>query len=89
MLRVHLFKLESQSLEEPDMPSKAKGIVKTLQKPCEPGHVVRVMTAAERVADIKAFGEDIRRTKQSAVEFLQRAGIVDETGSLAKPYRTI
>ena len=47
------------------------------------------MTAEERVADIKAFGEDVRRTKQSAIEFLQRAGIVDETGSLAKPYRTV
>lgn len=71
------------------MPNKAKEIVKTVHQAVGSGHVVRVMTAEERVADIKAFGEDIRRTKQSAVEFLQRADIVDETGSLAKPYRTI
>ncbi len=71
------------------MPNKAKEIVKTAHKLAASGHVVRVMTAEERVADIKAFGEDVRRTKQSAIEFLQRAGIVDETGSLAKPYRTV
>lgn len=71
------------------MPNKAKEIAKTVHKLAAPGHVVRVMTAEERVADIKAFGEDVRRTKQSAIEFLQRAGIVDETGSLAKPYRTV
>lgn len=71
------------------MPNTAKEIVKTVHKLAAPGHVVRVMTAEERVADIKAFGEDVRRTKQSAIEFLQRAGIVDETGSLAKPYRAV
>lgn len=51
------------------------------------GRVVRVMSAEERSADMKEFGKEIRKDKASAVAFLQRAGILDATGSLAEPYR--
>ena len=52
------------------------------------GTVVRVMTPEERVADMQAFGRKIRRSKASAVAFLQRAGFIDETGQLTEPYRS-
>ncbi|MDI1246471.1 MAG: hypothetical protein PSV24_13845 [Rhodoferax sp.] len=45
------------------------------------------MTAQERVADIKDFGREIRKSKESAVAFLQSAGILDQTGELAEPFR--
>lgn len=51
------------------------------------GHVVRVMSADERSADMKEFGKEIRKDKHSAIAFLQRAGILDATGALAEPYR--
>jgi hypothetical protein len=51
------------------------------------GYTVRVMTAQERVADIKDFGREIRKSKESAVAFLQSAGILDQTGELAEPFR--
>ena len=51
------------------------------------GRFVRVMTADERSADIKEFGKEIRKSKASAIEFLQSAGILDAKGELAKPYR--
>lgn len=51
------------------------------------GLVVRMMSAEERSADMKEFGTEIRKDKASAVAFLQRAGILDASGSLAEPYR--
>jgi hypothetical protein len=54
------------------------------------GHVsrVRIMTADERSADIKKFGKEIRQSKESAIAFLQSAGILDDNGELAEPYRS-
>jgi len=49
---------------------------------------VRIMTAEERSADMKAFGKEIRKSKASAIEFLQSAGILDAKGELAEPYRS-
>lgn len=51
------------------------------------GRMVRVMTTDELIADMKAHGREIRKTKESAIAFLQRAGIVDAKGDLAEPYR--
>lgn len=45
------------------------------------------MTADERIADMKAFGREIRQSQQSAQEFLIRAGILTPTGKLTKPFR--
>lgn len=52
------------------------------------GKTLRILTPEERKADIKAFGKEIRKSKDSAREFLQRAGILDAKGGLAAPYRT-
>lgn len=45
------------------------------------------MTPAERNADIKNFGRQIRKTQETARAFLQEAGIVDASGNLSAPYR--
>jgi len=52
------------------------------------GRFVRIMTTQERSADMKAFGKEIRKSKASAIEFLQSAGILDDKGELAEPYRS-
>ena len=49
---------------------------------------MRIMTTQERSADMKAFGKEIRKSKASAIEFLQSAGILDAKGELAEPYRS-
>jgi len=67
------------------MKSKSPTVVATVKS--SRGLVVRVMSAEERSADMKEFGTEIRKDKASAVAFLQRAGILDDSGSLAKPYR--
>ncbi|SBT06755.1 hypothetical protein ACCAA_350126 [Candidatus Accumulibacter aalborgensis] len=51
------------------------------------GRMVRVLTPDQRRADIKAFGREIRDSKQSAADFLRRAGLIDECGQLTEPYR--
>ena len=51
------------------------------------GKFVVVMTPDERIADMQAFGREIRESKQTAQAFLIRAGILDKKGELAKPYR--
>ena len=51
------------------------------------GRMVRVMTNDELIADIRAHGREIRKTKESAIAFLQSAGILDDKGELAEPYR--
>lgn len=72
------------------MPNVAKRPAKSAVKPASPlrGKLVRVMTPEERVADMKDFGKEIRKSKETAKDFLQRAGILDETGELAEPYRS-
>ncbi|SBT09080.1 hypothetical protein ACCAA_670018 [Candidatus Accumulibacter aalborgensis] len=52
-----------------------------------PGRMVRRLTPDQRSADIKAFGREIRDSKQSAAEFLRRAGLIDDCGQLTEPYR--
>ena len=51
------------------------------------GKSVVVMTPDERIADMQAFGREIRESKKTAQEFLIRAGILNERGAVAKPYR--
>jgi len=50
--------------------------------------VVEGLVGAERTADLRDFGSKVRKTKSSATEFLQRAGILDKNGDLAEPYRS-
>ena len=49
---------------------------------------VQLMTPEQRRADIKQFGKEIRKSKATAVAFLKRAGILDESGELATPFRS-
>lgn len=69
----------------------ATGFVSTVHWICSAsplrGHLVRVRTNAELLADMRAQGREIRKTKESALAFLQSAGIVDANGELAEPYR--
>ena len=51
------------------------------------GKSVVIMTPDERIADMQAFGREIRESKKTAQEFLIRAGILNKKGELAKPYR--
>ena len=51
------------------------------------GTSVVAMTPDERIADMQAFGREIRESKKTAQEFLIRAGILNKKGALAKPYR--
>ena len=51
------------------------------------GKSVVVMTPDERIADMQAFGREIRQSKKTAQDFLIRAGILNQKGELAKPYR--
>lgn len=51
------------------------------------GKSVVAMTPDERIADMQAFGREIRESKKTAQEFLIRAGILDKKGQLTKPYR--
>ena len=64
----------------------------TMNKPSKVGTPPRgksvvVMTPDERIADMQAFGREIRESKKTALAFLMRAGILDKKGELAKPYR--
>jgi hypothetical protein len=52
------------------------------------GRPERVLTPEERAADMRAFGREIRQSKETAVAFLKSAGILDERGELAEPFRT-
>jgi hypothetical protein len=40
-----------------------------------------------QLEDMREHGREMSKTKQSALEFLQRAGIVDASGQLAEPFR--
>ena len=51
------------------------------------GQTVRMMTTDEQLADMEAHGREVRKTKASALAFLQRAGIVNDKGELADPYQ--
>lgn len=52
------------------------------------GKSVVIMTPDERIADMQAFGREIRKSPNTAKEFLIRAGILNKKGQLAKPYRS-
>ena len=51
------------------------------------GKTIRVMTLNERLEDMRAYGQEVRKTQKSALDFLKRAGIVDASGRLAEPFR--
>lgn len=68
--------------------ASAEGVDRSASGSALRGHVVRIMTPEERSADMRAFGKEIRKSKASAVAFLQSAGILDAQGELATPYRT-
>jgi hypothetical protein len=51
------------------------------------GKMVRLMTLDERLEDMRAYGREVRETKQSALDFLRRAGIIDVSGQVAEPFR--
>lgn len=67
-----------------------KAAVKPAAKkaPLPRGKLVRIMTTEERVADMEAFGKEIRKSKASAIAFLKKAGFLDAAGELAEPYRS-
>ena len=60
------------------------------RKPADPprGRWVLVMTPEERAADMEAFGREIRKSKATAIAFLQSANILDENGELIAPLRS-
>lgn len=64
-----------------------KSAPKVTKKPSQLGRTVRIMTTKERVADMRAFGQEQGSSKASALSFLQGAGIITPTGKLAKPFR--
>lgn len=64
-----------------------KSVPKVTKTALQPGKTVRVMTARERVEDMRAFGLEQGSSKASALSFLQDAGIITPTGKLAKPFR--
>ena len=51
------------------------------------GKMVRLMPLSERLEDMREHGQEVGKTKASALAFLQRAGIVDASGQLAEPFR--
>ena len=59
---------------------------KATKQASQAGKLVRVMTPEERIADIRAYGEEQARSKASALDFLHRAGIITKSGKLAKPF---
>ena len=64
-----------------------KAASKATKKTSQLGRSVRVMTTQERIADMRAFGQEQGSSKAAALSFLQRAGIVTQTGKLTKPFR--
>lgn len=50
--------------------------------------VIRIMTLDERLEDMRAFGREICKTPQTALDFLKSVGIVDASGQLAEPFRS-
>ncbi len=61
---------------------------KNLKHPQPLGKTVRVLTQSELIAAMAAHNREVCRTKESAVAFLQRAGIVGDDGQLAQMYRS-
>jgi len=62
-----------------------RGITTTVAVAAVPGTLVRVLTPDQRRADIKAFGREIRDSKESARDFLRRAGLIDASGPPNEP----
>jgi hypothetical protein len=50
------------------------------------GKSLATMSPDERIADMQAFGREIRKSKQTARAFLIRAGVLNKKGRLTKPY---
>lgn len=46
-----------------------------------------ISTLPARLRDMREHGEEVRQSKDSAVAFLKRAGILTSGGKLTKPYR--
>lgn len=65
-----------------------KAVPNAPKKTSQPGRTVRILTTQERIADMRAFGQEQGSSKAAALSFLQRAGIVTPTGKLTKPFRT-
>ena len=49
--------------------------------------MVKVYTHAERMRILKRTAKRVNATPQSRIDFLQRAGILDEHGDLAPMYK--
>ncbi len=56
-------------------------------KKLKSGSIVTIMTPEQQIADLKQYGKEIRKSKASAIDFLKRAGFIDDKGNLAEPYR--
>lgn len=73
------------------MPTSAQIKAKPHQDAHAGGRVVarslRALSPAEQLADMEAHGREVRKSKTSALAFLRRAGIVNDKGELAEPYR--
>lgn len=57
------------------------------QKAAPVGRTFRELTQAELIADMRRFAKETCKSKESAIAFLQEAGIADEHGNLAEMYR--
>lgn len=78
------------------MPTQPKA--KTMKKPVpikvtdsvvpRQGVVVHVMTLEVRLADMQAFGRDVRKSGTSALILLQCVGVIHSCGRLAKSFRS-
>jgi len=62
--------------------------MKSIARKATTGQVPAHRSTPEQMAkDIKVFGKQMQSDPQKARAFLQRAGILTETGKLAKSYR--
>lgn len=48
----------------------------------------KLSVAEQELKDMKAYAKKIASSKADSLAFLQRAGIVNKKGELAKPYRS-
>lgn len=49
---------------------------------------VKLSVAEQELKAMKAYVKKISSSKEDSLDFLQRAGIADKKGGLAKPYRS-
>lgn len=45
------------------------------------------LTGAALLEDMKQFGKEVSKTKESALAFLKKMGLLDEEGKLKEPYK--